>query len=634
MNKSPRPFYRIGTLWISVLIVAFLSSCEDSGSPVKSTLRYVTSVSQVGPVAYRDPLGVLSPDGRWIAYTSDRYVDIIPSSGGPSRRLGPGVSDLRQLVWMGRSDALAVLERSFDRATSIWYRYDTNTGERQTLWRSSSWPGDQPEGLTDLAWQTRYESSADAPISENTSPPMGVAGVIQSSGGTHVILIDTATGSVSDTLASGPRLSFPAWMPDDGVACLSLIGRSQSLQMPCGTKSPEWAQEVYGPVAYSRDGSTLYFATPDESAFVDLWARDLAGGRTRRISSFDRDAYAPSTSADGTLLFKSQDYRVFIAMTDAEGGETIPVTTFQSETPMWDWSGTRISFTWGNWRGQTDDLYYPDISQEIGYLELGDGSVGAGLPAVGGVNAGASIHTGANLPASEPTVIVRQSKSEDQSMHWSPNGRWIVFHTHVNGDDIWLKPADGSRPGWPITHGGSETGWPRWSRDGRWIQYPSFHRLPKGGRRSDLFVLGVDQETGDVTTPAATVDLVDFSYDALQGEWLGGSDEIVFEAAVGPGKKRLYRVPRAGGRPTVIHSFSSPQVYSGISASPDGRWIVYVAPGRDGWLQIFRVSTSGGTGEAITFDPSNKTQPAYSPDGKRVAFTVFSYQAHFWAVDG
>ena len=33
----------------------------------------------------------------------------------------------------------------------------------------------------------------------------------------------------------------------------------------------------------------------------------------------------------------------------------------------------------------------------------------------------------------------------------------------------------------------------------------------------------------------------------------------------------------------------------------------------------------------LTQDPSHKTQPAFSPDGARVAFTVWSYEAAFWS---
>jgi Tol biopolymer transport system component len=38
----------------------------------------------------------------------------------------------------------------------------------------------------------------------------------------------------------------------------------------------------------------------------------------------------------------------------------------------------------------------------------------------------------------------------------------------------------------------------------------------------------------------------------------------------------------------------------------------------------------GGEAIQLTRDASNKTQPAWSPDGKTVAFTVWNYEAQFW----
>jgi len=58
-----------------------------------------------------------------------------------------------------------------------------------------------------------------------------------------------------------------------------------------------------------------------------------------------------------------------------------------------------------------------------------------------------------------------------------------------------------------------------------------------------------------------------------------------------------------------------------------------IAPATDGHLQVFRVPVAGGTPTQLTADPTDKTQPAVSRDGTRVAFTVFSYRMQFWVTE-
>jgi len=53
----------------------------------------------------------------------------------------------------------------------------------------------------------------------------------------------------------------------------------------------------------------------------------------------------------------------------------------------------------------------------------------------------------------------------------------------------------------------------------------------------------------------------------------------------------------------------------------------------DGHMQLFKVPASGGEPLQITFDPSDKTHPSWSPRGDQIAFTVFRYLAHFWLLE-
>mgnify|MGYP003694300815 CR=1 FL=1 len=129
--------------------------------------------------------------------------------------------------------------------------------------------------------------------------------------------------------------------------------------------------------------------------------------RARRLTSFARDAYGPSVAADGSVVFKVQSYRTAVAIVAAGGGPTTPLSTFQSETPSWDPTGHSLGITYGTWRRIPDDAKYPDIAQEAGIISVDP-----------------------SHPAAATSQVVHDSASEDQSLCWSPNGKWIAFHSH------------------------------------------------------------------------------------------------------------------------------------------------------------------------------------------------------------
>jgi Tol biopolymer transport system component len=406
------------------------------------------------------------------------------------------------------------------------------------------------------------------------------------------------------------RSASPAWTPDGKVACVVAIDGRSRVAVPCGgailKTDPDL--DLYGPLAFAPDGATMYAGAANASGTLDLWAVALHGGRSRRLTSFSRDTYAPSVAGDGTVVFKVQSYRTIVAVSSAEGGPVTPLAAFQSETPSWDPTGRWLGITYGTWRRVVDDAKYPDIAQDAGIIAAD-----------------------AAQPAAAPARVVHQSGSEDQSLCWSPNGKWIAFHSHQDqSDDIWLRPAAGDAAPTRISFlgRGAETGWPRWSPDGRWLL---FDGASKTTRRPAIYVAEMDQESGATITQPRELTIRGVAGEPSHAEWLDG-DRIAVIGKEEPGRHVIFTVGRDGGEARVLYRFATEHDAPGLAAAPDGRAVVFVAPAPDGFFQLFRLETTGGQPVQLTTDASNKTQPAWSPDGRRIAFTIWNYDAQFWSL--
>ena len=406
-----------------------------------SRLRLVVEARQLGPVGYRDPVGVLSPDGQWLAYASHGRLQLTHVAGGAVRVLGPQ-GRVTAIAWQPDSRHVAAFQLDSTGA-GAWWRVDVAAGERRPLW-TAAFPNAANGAAPAAVDPNRFREVAWSPDGSR------LAGVLQQPRG-WMLWTGKPDGSGGRAETFDVRVSSPAWMPDGKtLACLMAAEGKQYVSLPCGTRpTMPNATEAYGPIAFSADGSKMYYGAPNAHGTLDLWVRRVAGGPATRLTSFARDTYAPSVSRGGRLLFGTQDYRVFVAVVPSAGGLVRQLTAFQSETPSWSRDDRMIGVTYGTWRRIVDDAHYPDIAQDLGL-----------------------VRADADTPAAAPASVVRASSSEDQGLDWSPNGHWIVLHSHANGlDDVWIQPANGSAPAKAISRGGFETGWPRWSPDGRWIAY-------------------------------------------------------------------------------------------------------------------------------------------------------------------
>lgn len=547
-------------------------------------LTWVATAHQFGPVSYRDPAGAISPDGQWLAFSEGRFLRVRPVGGGAGVEFEPGSSQIRSLVW--RPDSRTVVADG-NAVPATWAAYDRVARSRQPFDVTAS----GTRSLRQIVWSPDGAS---------------MAGVADGVNGNE---LRTTTGGVVSVGEIPVRIAFPAFAPDRRLACIATENGRSRLTLPCGgaplASHPD--RDAYGPIAFSPDGAQAYVALGNSRGTVDLWSIPVNRGEPRQLTSFDRDSYAPSVAADGSVLFKVQSYRTHVAIAAATGGSAQTLATFQSETPSWDPAGKLLGITFGSWRRLPDDAKYPDIAQDAGIISVDPAH-----------------------PAAAPTSIVHDSMSEDQSLCWSPDGQWIAFHSHKDmSDDIWLRRAAGDATAKRITMlgRGAEAGWPRWSRNGRWLL---FNAASKSARRTVMYLVGMNPVNGDVTEPAHEIALDGLSLDVFHGEWLDDGESIVAVGKEGPGRHVIFTVARTGGAVKVVHRFASEHDVPGLGVSPDGKMVAFIAPASDGFFQVFRLPLAGGSPSQVTSDPTNKTQPAWSPDGLRIAFTVWSYDAQFW----
>ncbi len=552
-------------------------------------LSYITTAHQLGVVGYRDPVGVISPDATRLAYTEGRHIRVVPIGGGVPQTLPAGDGQIRYLTWADQQTLVAEDTGAAVRWQS--YRLSPAGVTRQPLWG-----GKDVNHLRQPAWSK--DGKRVVALATGTDGPE--------------LWRISADGATRERTALTGRPSSPAWTPAGEVACVSNDGARPRLAIPCGAPPLRFDPDldVIGPLAFSANGQQVFFASPNDRGMVDLWAADPARNLAWKRTSFSRDAYAPSVAADGTTIFKVQSYRTFLADAPAAGGLTRQLTTFQSETPSYHPTRPRIAFTYGTWRRVVDDAKYPDIAQEIGVIDLAQ-----------------------PLPAATPLDVIARSDSEDQAMAWSPNGRWIAFHTHREmSDDVWLRPADGKGPDRRITFlgRGAEVGWPRWSPDGQTVLLDGAR---SGDGRSVVYRIGVDQESGEVTSELREVRAEGFDGEITHAEWLPSSTTVIAIAKTAPGRHAVITMPVTGGRPHLVHEFATEHDFPGLGVSADGRFVAFTAPAADGFFQIFRMPVVGGGAPVqVTTDPSHKTQPAWSPNGSRIAFTVWNYDAVFFAM--
>jgi dipeptidyl aminopeptidase/acylaminoacyl peptidase len=181
---------------------------------------------------------------------------------------------------------------------------------------------------------------------------------------------------------------------------------------------------------------------------------------------------------------------------------------------------------------------------------------------------------------------------------WSPDGKRIAFAGP--GPGLWVVDADGGNRR-PLTRNEGDDD-PAWSPDGEQLAFA----------RNGVGILVIDAEGGDrrvVSRSRRVLDQVQWA----SAEAISFREEREFSAGdlvtvAVPSGRVVRRVPNSGW------GFSDP-----IVSSPDGRRIAFTSTGNDR-SSIIVMNTDGSGRHRVTPRDEYASQPAWSPDGRVLAY--------------
>jgi Tol biopolymer transport system component len=450
--------------------LAFVSSRDGGFANIwllDLATRHVRPLAKTNAGSFRPSW---SPDGRWIAFSSDR---------GTQRARWHGGWELIQ-------------------STALYIVHPDGSSLRR-LTPSDGYAG-SPKWSSDGHRIIYYQSTPNDVYPGRFGNSRGSAAVSQ------IVSIDIESGA-TQSYTSGPGLRVAPQFSGSGVAYRNALGLDEGLVLASG-------KVVHGEMenpAWSADGKML------------IYHKDITDKPTRMLPAFSLDPavrlyltsnFAAWSPAGDQYVLVEKPGLVIVDTRHASASDLYPTKDLydskgiQVAGPSWSPDGAMIAFGVGAYFGWTKDT--PRIAtihaDGSGFRYVTDASVNAGFPSwspdgkrivyrVSGSEQGLRI---VNL---EDGTVTKLTSEPDDFPGWSPKRDVIAFTSFRDGDfEIYTIRPDGSDLK-RITHDGGNDAHGAWSPDGEWYIFSSSRvgwkdegMLCDGGDQpyADLFAMHAD----------------------------------------------------------------------------------------------------------------------------------------------
>jgi len=472
---------------------------------------------------------VWSPDGRYVAFYRQAVVGsgvfLVPALGGGERKLAEvtparfGTIVRAYLSWSPDGEYLATSDRDHPSDPYSITLIARETGEKR---RVTSPPATT---IGDLSPVFAPDGKTLAFVRVNSA-------VVE-----DLYVMPVAGGEPMRLTFDHSPISDLTWTPDgrEVVYTTSRHGVQGLWRIPATGGQPKYLAESGQNVCcpnFARHGGRLAYVQSTTDA--NIWRLDLAAARSPNKQAASTKRLIASTLHEGTPQYAPDGKRIVFVSTrsgseeiwvcGSEGEHPTQLTAFRGPlagTPRWSPDGRQIVFD-----------CRPDGNADI-FVINSEG----GRP---------------RRLTSEPTEEIVPS--------WSRDGRWIYFcSTRTGQTQIWKMPSAGGAATQMTKQGGHEA---FESPDGRWRYYtkgrglPAIWRMPVAGGEETLVY--------DFRQPGSRL-------------WTITSEGLYFAVTESSARPAINFFNFSTGKVTSVVSLEKrlPQGGSGLSVSPDGRWLLF-----------------------------------------------------------